>query len=87
MSEYTAVNGTKFTDDDIERWATEAESETGYTGDHRGPATSGRPVSVGQQAKPFTLRLDHARRAKLDHIAQERHTTVSQLMRDLIDAL
>lgn len=87
MSKYTDVNGTTFTDEDIERWAAEAESEQGYTGKHLGPSQPGRPVSVGAQARPFTLRLDAARRAKLDEVAQERHTTPSQLMRELIDAL
>ena len=81
---YTDVNGTEFTDVDVERWATEHES--GYTGAH-GPVVMGRPISVGHQAKPFTLRLDAVRRAKLDEIAHERHTTASQLVRDLIDAL
>lgn len=47
----------------------------------------GRPISVGAQAKPFTLRLDAVRRAKLDEAAQRQHTTPSQLMRELIDAL
>lgn len=87
MSKYTAVNGTTFTDEDIERWAAEAESEQGYTGGHLGPATPGRPVSVGADARPFTLRLDAHRRAKLNKIAEERHTTASQLMRGLIDSL
>lgn len=85
MTGYTAVNSKSFTDEDIEKWA--AQTERGYTGGHIGPATPGRPISVGQQARPFTLRLDAARRAKLDHIAHERDTTVSQLVRDLIDAL
>ncbi|MFT4136069.1 CopG family transcriptional regulator [Microbacterium sp.] len=87
MSEHTAVNGTPFTDDDIERWAAEAESERGYTGHHLGPAVPGRPISVGAQARPFTLRLDAARRAKLDEVAHERQVTPSQLMRELIDNL
>jgi hypothetical protein len=87
MSEYTDVNGAPFTDDDIEQWAAETESEQGYTGKHLGSSLPGRPVSVGAQARPFTLRLDAARRAKLDMAAQERHTTPSQLMRELIDAL
>ncbi len=82
---YTDTNGIEYTDDDIERWA--AEHEAGYSGAHLGPAAVGRPISVGQQARPFTLRLDNARRAKLDEIAQSRHTTVSQVVRDLIDAL
>jgi DNA polymerase II large subunit len=42
---------------------------------------------VGSQARPFTLRLDAVRRAKLDEVARERNITPSQLMRDLIDAL
>lgn len=87
MSEYTDVNGTPFTDEDIERWAAEAESERGYAGKHLTPSVPGRPISVGAQARPFTLRLDAARRAKLDEVAQERHTTPSQLMRELIDTL
>lgn len=85
MAKYTDVRGTEFTDEDIEKWA--AQTEQGYTGGHLGSATVGRPVSVGKQASPFTLRLDMTRRAKLDHIAHERDTTVSQLVRDLIDAL
>ena len=87
MSTYSDASGVPFTDEDIERWATEAESENGYTGKHLGPSVPGRPISVGAQARPFTLRLDAVRRAKLDEIAQERHTTPSQLMRELIDAL
>ena len=87
MSKYTAVNGTPFTDGDIERWAAEAESEEGFTGKHIGPSVPGRPVSVGAEAKPFTLRLDANRRAKLDKLARERHITPSDLMRGLIDAL
>ncbi len=87
MSRYNSVNCTPFTDEDVERWAVEAESEQGYAGKHLGPSVPGRPISVGAKARPFTLRLDAARRAKLDEVAQERRTTPSQLMRELIDAL
>ncbi|WP_420176546.1 CopG family transcriptional regulator [Luteococcus sp. OSA5] len=87
MTEYKDVNGVPFTDEDIELWATEAESERGYQGGHLGPSRPGRPISVGDQARPFTLRLDAARRAKLDTAARQRRTTASQLVRDLIDAL
>ena len=87
MSTYIDVNGVAFTDEDIERWAAQNESEQGYTGKHLGPSGPGRPISVGAQARPFTLRLDAARRAKLDEVAQRRQTTPSQLMRDLIDTL
>lgn len=87
MGKHVAANGTAFTDADIERWAAEAESDNGYDGAHLGPAVAGRPISVGERARPFTLRLDAARRAKLDDVAHRRHITPSQLMRDLIDAL
>lgn len=87
MTKYTAITGTTFTDEDIERWAAEAASDQGYTGSHLGPSVPGRPVSVGAEAKPFTLRLDANRRAKLDTIAKRRHITPSDLMRGLIDSL
>jgi len=86
MTDYVASDGTRFTDQDIERWALDAESGREYTGGHRGAAVAGRPISVGEQARPFTIRLDAARRAKLAAAAVQRHTTSSQLVRDLIDA-
>ena len=70
MSEHTGINGTPLDDEDIERWAAEAESEQGYTGGHLGPAVAGRPISVGVQACHCPLRLDAARRAKLDEVAK-----------------
>ena len=85
MAEHTAANAAEYTDEDIERWG--AEAEAGFPGWKFGKSVAGRPISVGAEAKPFTLRLDAERRAKLNEIAQERHTTPSQLMRDLIDAL
>jgi hypothetical protein len=45
MAEYAAVNGTGFTDEDIERWA--VRTEQGYTDGHIGPAAPGRPISAG----------------------------------------
>ncbi|PFG20657.1 DNA polymerase II [Serinibacter salmoneus] len=87
MGKYTDVNGAEFTDEDLERWAAQAESSAGYEGEHLGPAVPGRPISVGAQARPFTLRLDAARRAKLADAARSRNTTPSQVMRDLIDSL
>jgi len=85
MGEYHDVNGVRFTDEDIERWAT--ESEKGYTGKHLGRSVPGRPISAGERARSFTLRLDAERRARLDEVARERRITASQLMRDLIDSL
>lgn len=90
MGDYRASNGSAFTDDDVERWAQEAEA--GFVGavfgdSSPGSPAGGRPVTVGSDARPFTFRLDAARRAKLDVIARERAVSVSQLVRDLIDAL
>lgn len=65
----------------------EAETGVPYDGKHLGSSVAGRPISVGVGAKPFTLRLDRSRRAKLAEVAQERGTTPSQLVRDLIDSL
>jgi len=92
MSEYLSSDGVTFTDEDIERWAVIDESEAGYTGGHLGPPTEGlpslgRPISVGEDARPFTVRLDAIRRAKLDLAARQRNVSASQLVRDLIDGL
>ncbi|MCL2463670.1 MAG: CopG family transcriptional regulator [Micrococcales bacterium] len=85
MDKYTSASGATFTDADLERWGQEAES--GFPDARFGLSSAGRPVSVGQDAKPFTLRLDAARRAKLEARAKERHTNPSRIMRDLIDAM
>ena len=82
-----AANGTRFTDEDIEKWAAEAKSAQGYTGGHLGSSASGRPISVGTEAKPVTFRLGANRCSKLDWLARERHTTPSDLIRGLIDSL
>lgn len=84
-TKHTAANGKVFTEADIEAWAEQAEQ--GLLGAKFGTSSPGRPVSVGEGAKPLTIRLDAQRRAKLDKIAEDRHTTVSQLMRALIDTL
>jgi hypothetical protein len=87
MAEYVAANGTVFTDEDIERWAAVDESEEGYTGGYLGRPRRGRPLLVGEMARPFTVRLDAVRRAKIDAVAKQRNTTASQLVRDWIDEL
>lgn len=87
LKEYVSSDGIRFTDEDIERWAAADESPEGYTGGHLGPPVVGRPVTVGEDAKPFTLRLDGERRAKLAVAAALRDTTQSQVVRDLIDSL
>ena len=52
MGTHIDVNGTVFTDEDIEQWAHEAESEAGYTGKHLGPSLPGRPISVACRHVP-----------------------------------
>ncbi len=83
--ERKTTHRSEWTEEDLERWAGEAEA--GFPGATFGRSTPGRPVSVGHDARPFTLRLDRARRSKLDQVAHERNTTASQLVRDLIDDL
>lgn len=85
MAEYIAANGFTYSEDDVERWGQEADA--GCPGWEFGKPVAGRPISVGAGAKPLTLQLDAARRAKLDEVAAERRTTPSQVVRDLIDAL
>ena len=45
MATYKSTDGAVFTDDDLERWALEAESDTGYAGKHLGPSIAGKPIS------------------------------------------
>lgn len=85
MAKETTTNNVPLTEADIEQWGREAEA--GFPGWEFGKPVAGRPISVGREAKPFTLRLDADRRTKLDEIAHSRHITPSQLMRDLIDTL
>ena len=85
MGTHTSAEGTPFSDADLERWAQEAEA--GFPGARFGRSTPGRPVSVGEDARPLTIRLDAARRAKLAARAAEEHTNLSQVLRNLIDAM
>jgi len=82
MKKYTAVDGAQFTDADLERWAEEP-----YGGAHLGPTSPGRPAGAGGRDRPLVLRLDAARRSKLDEVARLRRTTASQVVRELIDFL
>ena len=87
MKKYTAVDGAQFTDADLERWAEEAESEEPYGGAHLGPTSPGRPAGAGGRDRPLVLRLDAARRSKLDEVARLRRTTASQVVREPVDSL
>ena len=84
---WTAINGTTYTDEQIEQWATEQETDHEYTGKHLAPAMPGRPISIGKNAQPFTIRLDDARRNKITTLAKKLNTTPSALVRNLIDAI
>lgn len=85
MSQHKAVDGATYTEGDIERWAKEAEE--GFHGWQFGKPILGRPVSIGEDAKPFTLRLDAERRLKLKALAKEQGVSESQVIRDLIDRM
>jgi len=45
MDTCKSTDGVVFTDEDIERWALEAESGTSYAGKHLGPSIAGKPIS------------------------------------------
>ena len=45
MDTYKSADGVVFTDEDIEQWALEAESDTGYAGKHLSPSIAGKPIS------------------------------------------
>ena len=45
MDTCKSADGVVFIDEDIEQWALEAESGTGYAGKHLGPSIAGKPIS------------------------------------------
>ncbi|WP_051285548.1 hypothetical protein [Actinomyces dentalis] len=51
------------------------------------PARPPAPRGAGGRDRPLVLRLDAARRSKLDEVARLRRTTASQVVRELIDSL
>jgi len=85
MGSHTGTGSAQFDDADIERWGQDAEA--GFPGATFGASSPGRPISVGEDARPLTIRLDGARRAKLRARAAEQHTNVSQVLRGLIDSM
>ena len=47
----------------------------------------GRPRIIGDDAgQPFTVRLDTARKTKIENLAATRGISLSQVFRDLVDA-
>ena len=69
MAMYTSADGATFTDEDLECWGNQAENGVPYDGKHLGASVVGHLISVGVGAKPFTLRLDRSRRAKLAEVS------------------
>ena len=45
MDTCKSADGVVFTDEDIEQWALEAESDTGYAGKHLSLSIAGKPTS------------------------------------------
>jgi len=76
MATYTAVNGTTFTDDDIERWA--ADIESGVLPGEPGEITYGPMLNV--------VPLDDAHRAKAEELAEQLGLSVGEFVCQLIDA-
>lgn len=85
MAKYTATEGTVFTDDDNGKPA--EDTEPGYTGIHFTLPRLGRPISVGENSKPFTIRLDNYRRKQIKRIADERKKHPSRVIRELLNSL
>ena len=86
MATYTDVNGVQFTDEDIERWAAEVESEEGPPLTFVEAPRKGRPRSVGEEADVMSFRIDLPRRQKLQNIAKTKGVSASDVVRELIDA-
>ncbi|MDR0483483.1 MAG: ribbon-helix-helix domain-containing protein [Cellulomonadaceae bacterium] len=84
MSTYTTASGATYSDADLEQWG--AQAEAGFVGWKFGKPSPGRPVSVGPDARPLSIRMDATRRAKVESLAAARQITPSQLVRELIDA-
>ena len=81
MAEYIAANGTVFTDEDIERWAEEAEA--GWLGIEFGPLVPGPPVKDGEKPRPFTKLFCYLRYLKVRKIVRKMNDTESQEERNL----
>jgi hypothetical protein len=82
---HIAHDGTVLTDQLLDQWGSEIEAGI-YPG-VPGEVRHGRPLVIGPEAAmPMTVRLDAARRDKLRRIAERRHVSQSQVLRDLLDA-
>jgi len=76
MNTYTAPGGVTYTDDDIERWA--ADAERGIYPGEPGEIIDGPMLNV--------VPLDDAHRAKAEELAEQRGLSVQELFYQFIDA-
>jgi predicted transcriptional regulator len=84
MSAVIAHDGTVVTPAMLDDWFEQAEA--GELPGEPGPTRRGRPLSIGEEAAtPVTVRLDMERRRKLELMAEMRHVSQAQVMRDLLD--
>jgi len=84
MDDVIAHDGTVVTQQMLDEWFEQAEA--GELPGTPGPTHPGRPLSIGDEAAtPLTVRLDGARRRKLEHLAKTRRVSKAQVMRDLLD--
>ncbi|MDR0481618.1 MAG: CopG family transcriptional regulator [Cellulomonadaceae bacterium] len=82
----TTENGTYLTAAQLDALFERAENGEFLAG-QRGTTRMGRPLAVGTDtAKPFTFRLDSARRMKLNRLAQRQNTSTAAVLRAFIDA-
>jgi len=84
MSDVIASDGTVVTRQMLDDWS--EQSETGNLPGRPGPIRPGRPLGIGDEvATPVTVRLDAARRRKLEQLAKTSQVSKAQIMRDLLD--
>jgi len=79
MTTYTSMSGKTYTDDDIERWA--ADAENGKLQGKPGP------TYYGPMPSPAELAADIERLNKVKQVATALNVPPAQVVRDLIDAL
>jgi hypothetical protein len=82
---HVAHDGTVLTDELLDQWGDQIEA-----GEYPGtavPVRRGRPLAIGAEAaSPVTVWLDRARRDKLRLMAERRHVSQAEVLRDLLDA-
>ena len=84
MGDVIASDGTVVTQRMLDDWFERAEA--GELPGSPGPTHPGRPLSIGDEvATPVTIRLDGARRRKLEQLATTGGVSKAQIMRDLLD--